>query len=43
MTDGYGNWILDANGQVFASGDAPSDGVMSATHLNGFDHRGHWF
>ncbi len=33
--DGGGYWITTALGKVYPFGDAPSDGDMSATHLNG--------
>ena len=34
-TDGYGYWLVGADGGVFAFGDAPYDGSMAQTRLNG--------
>jgi len=34
-SDGGGYWVVTANGTVYAFGDAPNDGDMSAAHLNG--------
>ena len=34
-SDGGGYWVSDALGKVFTFGDAPNDGDMSGTHLNG--------
>ena len=34
-TSGGGYWVADALGKVFTFGNAPDDGDMSATHLNG--------
>ena len=34
-SDGGGYWVTAANGAAYAYGDAPYDGGMSATHLNG--------
>ena len=34
-SDGGGYWIASANGTVDHYGDAPNDGGMSGTHLNG--------
>jgi hypothetical protein len=36
-TDGDGYWILDANGQVFAYGDAPSFGSLPSGSAGGFN------
>jgi hypothetical protein len=33
--DGGGYWVSSATGAVFAYGDAPNDGGMAGTHLNG--------
>jgi hypothetical protein len=35
MADGGGYWVSSALGAVYAFGDAPYDGGMSGTHLNG--------
>ncbi len=34
-SDGGGYWIVTALGSVAAFGNAPNDGAMSGTHLNG--------
>jgi hypothetical protein len=34
-SDGGGYWIVTALGKVSSYGDAPDDGDMSGTHLNG--------
>ena len=34
-SDGGGYWVVTALGKVSSFGDAPSDGDMSGTHLNG--------
>jgi hypothetical protein len=34
-SDGGGYWVANATGAVFTFGDAPNDGGMSGTHLNG--------
>jgi hypothetical protein len=34
-SDGAGYWVVTALGRVWPYGDAPTDGDMSATHLNG--------
>ena len=34
-TDGHGYWLVGADGGVFTFGDAPFDGSMAQTHLNG--------
>jgi hypothetical protein len=34
-SDGGGYWVSDAQGKVFTFGDAPKDGDMSGTRLNG--------
>ncbi len=34
-SDNGGYWVADALGKVFTFGDAPNDGDMSGTHLNG--------
>jgi hypothetical protein len=33
--DGYGYWLVGDDGGVFSFGDAPFDGSMAQTHLNG--------
>jgi hypothetical protein len=33
--DGQGYWITTALGKIYPFGDAPNDGDMSGTHLNG--------
>ena len=33
--DSGGYWVADAEGAVFSYGDAPNDGSMSGTRLNG--------
>jgi hypothetical protein len=33
--DGGGYWVASADGAVFAYGDAPNDGSMAGSHLNG--------
>ncbi len=34
-SDGAGYWVSSALGAVYNFGDAPNDGGMSGTHLNG--------
>ena len=34
-SDGGGYWLVTAMGKVANDGDAPNDGDMSGTHLNG--------
>jgi hypothetical protein len=34
-SDGAGYWVSDALGKVFTFGNAPGDGDMSGTRLNG--------
>ena len=34
-SDNSGYWVSDALGDVFTFGDAPNDGSMAGTHLNG--------
>ncbi|HEY5334722.1 MAG TPA: hypothetical protein VIJ71_01730, partial [Mycobacteriales bacterium] len=34
-SDGAGYWVSSATGAVFNYGDAPADGGMAGTHLNG--------
>ena len=34
-SDGGGYWVVTALGKVSPFGDAPGDGDMSGTHLNG--------
>ena len=41
--DGGGYWVASAAGAVFTYGDAPNDGSMVGTQLNGADHRRHRF
>ena len=34
-SDGAGYWVSSALGAVYNFGDAPNDGGMAGTHLNG--------
>ena len=34
-TDGHGYWLVASDGGVFTFGDAPFDGSLAGTHLNG--------